>query len=485
MLALVRDNPDLDAPLVTGLPYLKAEAVYAVRQEMARNLADVLERRTRARLLARDASADAAAEVARLIAPELGWSEETARAEADAYRALGCRRRGLLEHDAILAVAVGVLAASRRARRRARGSMRRIATDSGRPKSSTRPSTPPDHHHVAAVARDQHHRFVELTVATASSAERSRYRSIGGCRRELELAMIRRPAEDPSLRIGALVTNYGGPGQGGVAYLPRTWTRIPPDVRARFDLVSWDPRGTGDSRPVDCVDDAFLEASELAGRARLSRGARRRARYNDTFAQGCASAMGPYAGQVGTRNTARDLEAIRRALGEPMLNYLGYSYGTVVGAVYAQMFPSTIRAMVLDGPADWWAPRIDYSYAQALGFKQALDTFLGWCESTRVARSGRREHHATCSTLLTPAQRPRRCPPRTRERRFARGLLTGSSSRPASSTCCTTRGVGRHSRTGCAPRPRTVGAARCSPAPTYYHDARSTARSRRRSRRTR
>ena len=199
---------------------------------------------------------------------------------------------------------------------------------------------------------------------------------------QLPLALIRRPAEDPSLRIGALLVNYGGPGQGGVSYLPRTWTRLPAGIRARFDIVSWDPRGTGDSRPIDCVDDAFLdEIMNLPAVPNSPEGLAAVHAFSNTFAQGCAARMGAYASYVGTRNTARDLEAIRRALAEPTLNYLGYSYGTVVGAVYAQMFPTSIRTMVLDGPADWWQPRLEYSYAQAQGFKQALDAFFGWCEA--------------------------------------------------------------------------------------------------------
>jgi pimeloyl-ACP methyl ester carboxylesterase len=200
---------------------------------------------------------------------------------------------------------------------------------------------------------------------------------------QLPLALVRRPAELPDQRIGALVINYGGPGQGGVDYLPRVWSRLPTPIRARFDLVSWDPRGTGASRPVDCVDNASLDESmnlpPVPDTAESLAGVRA---YNDDFARGCTARSGAYAGQVGTRNTARDLEAIRRALGEPKLTYLGYSYGTVVGATYAQMFPSAVRAMVLDGPADWWAPRLDYVYAQAQGFKQALDAFLASCGPT-------------------------------------------------------------------------------------------------------
>ena len=78
--------------------------------------------------------------------------------------------------------------------------------------------------------------------------------------------------------------------------------------------------------------------------------------------------MGAYAGQVGTRNVARDLEAIRIALGEPKLDYLGYSYGTILGITYAQMFPTTVDHMVLDGPPDVWLTWRDYTFQQARGF---------------------------------------------------------------------------------------------------------------------
>ncbi|MDQ1432597.1 MAG: hypothetical protein QOF40_3199, partial [Actinomycetota bacterium] len=113
-------------------------------------------------------------------------------------------------------------------------------------------------------------------------------------------------------------------------------------------------------------------------------------RYNQAFAAGCSQRMGAYAGQVGTRNVARDLEAMRIALGEPKLDYLGYSYGTIVGITYAQMFPTTIRTMVLDGPPDYWLAPRDYAYQQAQGFMNALSAFLDWCQQSNcsLASSG-------------------------------------------------------------------------------------------------
>lgn len=196
------------------------------------------------------------------------------------------------------------------------------------------------------------------------------------------LALIRRPATAPDLRLGALLVNPGGPGREGTSYIRGLVRSLPEAVQARYDLVSWDPRGTGGSRVVDCVDDAFLEfgtaAPAVPDTAETLAIVRR---YNRAFARGCTERGGVYAGQVGTRNSARDLEAIRIALGEPTLNYLGYSYGTVLGMTYAQMFPTTVRAMVLDGPPDYWLPQLDYVHQQAQAFVQALDAFLGWCET--------------------------------------------------------------------------------------------------------
>ncbi len=196
------------------------------------------------------------------------------------------------------------------------------------------------------------------------------------------LSLVRRPADLPDERVGALVINPGGPGTGGTSHLRASLRRMPDVVKQRFDLVSWDPRGTGDSRPIDCVDDEFLDQSvfltPVPDNAETLAAARN---YNRAFARGCNERSGAYARQVGTRNTARDLEAIRIALGEPTLNYLGFSYGTILGITYAQMFPRNIRTMVLDGPPDYWLPPLDYAYQQAAGFKHALDAFLDWCEA--------------------------------------------------------------------------------------------------------
>ena len=237
---------------------------------------------------------------------------------------------------------------------------------------------------------------------------------------QVGIALIRHPAES-SDRIGALVVNYGGPGESGVSYLRNTWSRLPETARARFDIVSFDPRGTGASRPIDCVDDAFLDLS--AGLPTVpSTAAQLDAvhRYNEQFAAGCVQRMGAYAGQVGTRNVARDVEAIRIALGQAKLDYLGYSYGTVVGSTYAQMFPTAIGHMVLDGPPDYsLAPR-DYAYQQAQGFMNALQRVPRLVPADRLLPRVRRRAPRRAPTAHRPgrpAAAPRVVPAQRRDAR--------------------------------------------------------------------
>jgi pimeloyl-ACP methyl ester carboxylesterase len=202
----------------------------------------------------------------------------------------------------------------------------------------------------------------------------------------LTLALVRRPATDPGDRIGSLVLNYGGPGESGVAALRATYGRLPAVVRARFDVVSFDPRGTGASRPVRCVDDAVLDQGFALPPAPATDAEMEAVRdWNARFALACRLRVGGFAGQIGTRNVARDLDALRAALGDAKLTYVGYSYGSVLGQVYAQMYPDHVRAAVLDGPPDYSLTNDAYEHGQAQGFSRALDAFLSWCATQGCA----------------------------------------------------------------------------------------------------
>jgi pimeloyl-ACP methyl ester carboxylesterase len=225
---------------------------------------------------------------------------------------------------------------------------------------------------------------VDWAAPTAGSVPERQESTMG-------IALTRVPAAVPDQRIGSLVLNYGGPGESGVERLPGMYPRLPQTVRDRFDVVSFDPRGTGASRPIDCVDDGFLDLSAgLAAIPATEAQLDALHQYNAQFAAGCNERMGTYAGQVGTRNVARDLEAIRTAVGDPKLTYVGYSYGAALGAVYAQMFPASVGRVVLDGPPDYWISAKDYAYRQGKGFMDALSAFLDWCQQSgcSLAASG-------------------------------------------------------------------------------------------------
>lgn len=207
--------------------------------------------------------------------------------------------------------------------------------------------------------------------------------------RQISLALIRRPASDQSRRVGSLLTNPGGPGASGVDFV-RAWAgQLSSEVTDRFDVVGFDPRGIGQSAPIVCHDnlqeyvaadptpDSQQEWDRLVAVTR-------------TFADSCAQKYGDILPYLGTKNVARDLDRIRAAVGDDRLTYLGYSYGTVIGQVYADMFPKNVRAMVLDGAVDLSLSTDDRTLTQAMGFEHALDDYLADCakESCDLAKRG-------------------------------------------------------------------------------------------------
>jgi pimeloyl-ACP methyl ester carboxylesterase len=201
---------------------------------------------------------------------------------------------------------------------------------------------------------------------------------------QLDLAVIRQPARDPSRRIGALVVNPGGPGASGVGFV-RNWTRsLAPEVQARFDIVGFDPRGVGASSPLRCHDDiqrlAALDpepvtADEWAVYTRAQR----------EFVELCRTRGGSNLRGLGSVAAARDIEAIRAFLGDERITYLGYSYGTVLGALYADRFPERVRGLVLDGPVDLTLEADELVAQQAVAFEETLDRFIDDCLVTRCS----------------------------------------------------------------------------------------------------
>lgn len=194
------------------------------------------------------------------------------------------------------------------------------------------------------------------------------------------ISVIRLPAEDNSDRLGSLLTNPGGPGGSGVDFVRQAARAFGDDLRRRFDIVGFDPRGVAASDPVRCntgaqLDDFFAtDASPDDDQEIQALGTE-----GEEFAENCeakAAAALPY---VGTANAARDMDVLRAALGDDKLTYYGASYGTYLGAFYAEQFPKNIRAFVLDGAVDPTLSATDLLIEQAKGFETALRAFADDC----------------------------------------------------------------------------------------------------------
>ena len=196
------------------------------------------------------------------------------------------------------------------------------------------------------------------------------------------IALARRVAVDGARRVGTLLVSPGGPGLSGVDVVKTAQLYIPQEIRDRFDIVSWDPRGVGETKPeVDCIDnyDAVFEGLDTTPSDRPAE--QRLMDAGQTFVDGCEQHTGDAIQHVGTNQAARDIDAIRRALGEEKISYLGFSYGAELGAVWASMYPDTVRAAVLDGAVDPTADGAERRRQQAAGFEQAIDTYLARCSS--------------------------------------------------------------------------------------------------------
>lgn len=196
--------------------------------------------------------------------------------------------------------------------------------------------------------------------------------------RTIDIALLRVPATGPTPE--SLLVNPGGPGAGGLDFAEYLGSIIDSDVRRKFDIVGFDPRGVGESAPVQCLtgrqttrwyrtdatpDTPKERATLLSRAAEISRG--------------CLSFDPELARFVGTDNTVRDMDVIRSAVGAQRLNWLGFSYGTELGASYAQEFPDRVGRMVLDGGVDPQLDGMQISRDQSAGFQLAMQRFATDC----------------------------------------------------------------------------------------------------------
>lgn len=195
----------------------------------------------------------------------------------------------------------------------------------------------------------------------------------------IELSLLRVPASGDD-RLGSLLVNPGGPGGSGVEYAQLAGSVATEQVREHYDIVGFDPRGVGRSEPIDCVDDDRLDDVLTADMSPDDAAEITQMQHRiDEFSAGCQSRSSDLLPHIGTANVARDLDVLRAALGDQKLNYLGKSYGTYIGAMYADLFPGRIGRVVLDGAIDPTLDGGELALGQAEGFERALTAFLDWC----------------------------------------------------------------------------------------------------------
>ncbi|WP_166879768.1 alpha/beta hydrolase [Salinibacterium sp. ZJ450] len=199
----------------------------------------------------------------------------------------------------------------------------------------------------------------------------------------IELALVRQVAQGGD-RLGSLLVNPGGPGSSGYDFVKDSLDFATSErLQSRYDIVGFDPRGVGSSSAVDCYDDpAEMDTYlyELPTQQPGSDAGIEETRASmASFGQACLEHTGPLLEHIDTVSAARDLDLLRAVLGDEKLNYLGYSYGTLLGATYAELYPGHTGRLVFDGAVDPATSEFDVSATQAQGFESAMRSYLDDC----------------------------------------------------------------------------------------------------------
>ena len=191
----------------------------------------------------------------------------------------------------------------------------------------------------------------------------------------ITLSVGRAPATGD--RIGALFVNPGGPGATASDFAGTMASILPSNITEAFDIIGVDPRGTGSSA-IDCGGD-FVEIYGQDYSIDSPEDTTNLLEVSQEYVDGCESAVGDVLPHLGTRDVAHDIDTVRELMGDDQISYLGFSYGTAIGQVYAQDFPENIRAMVLDGVLELGPTGPEIAEEQALGFERALGSFVDNC----------------------------------------------------------------------------------------------------------
>jgi pimeloyl-ACP methyl ester carboxylesterase len=210
----------------------------------------------------------------------------------------------------------------------------------------------------------------------------------------ISLQLVRIHDKASTSQLGSLLVNPGGPGGSGLELALGLTGAISPTILSHFDLIGFDPRGVGLSSPIACISDKTKDEINAASPdVRTARGFTDAKALAREVSQACSAKYGPVLPQINTVNTARDMDLIRQAVGDSQMNYLGFSYGTELGSIYAHLFPGKIRVAVLDGAVDPLTTGIEAFADQLKGFEEAFDQFAAYCTQ-----------NSTCSRLGNPRQ---------------------------------------------------------------------------------
>ena len=206
---------------------------------------------------------------------------------------------------------------------------------------------------------------------------------------KISIQVVKIHDSDNTNSIGSLLLNPGGPGGSGVLFTLGEIDSLPDTLFEHFDIVGFDPRGVGLSTPaITCVsnsekDKLNADSPDMATAAGFDD-----AKQDSViFDNGCAKDLGSELPYFNTVNTARDMDVLRQALGDPKMNYLGFSYGTELGSVYAHLFPQNVRVAVLDGAVDPLTSGIQQFADQLSGFEKAFDQFAAYCPTSNGCNS--------------------------------------------------------------------------------------------------
>jgi pimeloyl-ACP methyl ester carboxylesterase len=217
----------------------------------------------------------------------------------------------------------------------------------------------------------------------------------------ISLAIARRPAKNPQQRVGTLFFNPGGPGDGAAKYVADPEIFFSPTLIERFDLVGMDPRGIENSSQVRCTVPVITPETTLFPKTEQQ--FQQLIKHNREVGLNCLDKGGELVRHMDTVSVARDHEALRLALGENKINWLGVSYGTQLAANYAQLYPTRTRAMVLDAPLEHSLPEVYQVASEIIAAEDSFNRFADWCPTQETCALRGQDVRAVFDRLVQQA----------------------------------------------------------------------------------